>query len=95
MYDAVIILHVNVEQIVGLVDIQPPAAPDDFEDIYIMTELMDTDLHKIIYSRQALSDDHVQYFVYQVSVRADLQCVGPSSATLWPTTTTLNRSCEH
>jgi len=27
---------------------------------------METDLHRIIYSKQALSIDHVQYFVYQI-----------------------------
>ena len=30
-------------------------------------ELMDTDLHQIIRSSQPLTDDHFQYFVYQVS----------------------------
>jgi mitogen-activated protein kinase 1/3 len=27
---------------------------------------METDLHRIIYSRQPLTIDHVQYFVYQI-----------------------------
>lgn len=27
---------------------------------------METDLHRVIYSRQDLSDDHRQYFVYQI-----------------------------
>ena len=27
---------------------------------------MDTDLHRVIYSRQKLSEQHVQYFVYQI-----------------------------
>jgi serine/threonine protein kinase len=27
---------------------------------------METDLHRVIYSRQDLSDDHMQYFVYQI-----------------------------
>ena len=27
---------------------------------------METDLHRVIYSRQELSDDHIQYFVYQI-----------------------------
>jgi mitogen-activated protein kinase 1/3 len=27
---------------------------------------MQTDLHRVIYSRQDLSDDHVQYFIYQL-----------------------------
>lgn len=39
----------------------------DSNDVYIVYELMDTDLHQIIRSSQQLSDDHYQYFVYQVS----------------------------
>lgn len=39
---------------------------DHFEDVYIVSELMDTDLHQIISSPQALSDDHCQYFLYQI-----------------------------
>jgi serine/threonine protein kinase len=31
-----------------------------------VTELLDTDLHYIIHSKQALTDDHIQYFVYQI-----------------------------
>jgi mitogen-activated protein kinase 1/3 len=27
---------------------------------------METDLHRVIYSRQELSDDHIQYFIYQI-----------------------------
>ena len=37
-----------------------------FADIYLVYELMDTDLHQIIRSPQPLSDEHVQYFIYQV-----------------------------
>ena len=29
-------------------------------------ELMETDLSRVIFSNQALSDDHVQYFIYQI-----------------------------
>eukprot|EP00769_Ergobibamus_cyprinoides_P003354 gnl/Ergobibamus_cyprinoides/463.p1 GENE.gnl/Ergobibamus_cyprinoides/463~~gnl/Ergobibamus_cyprinoides/463.p1 ORF type:complete len:293 (+),score=77.85 gnl/Ergobibamus_cyprinoides/463:191-1069(+) len=32
----------------------------------MVTDLMDTDAHQIIRSQQALSDQHVQYFLYQV-----------------------------
>ena len=38
----------------------------NFRDIYIVTDLMDTDLHRIVRSPQQLSDDHVRYFIYQV-----------------------------
>merc|ERR1719247_1905303 len=39
--------------------------PHGPQDVYLVTELMDTDLHYIIHSQQPLTDDHVQYFVYQ------------------------------
>ena len=44
----------------------PRRAPESFNDVYVMYELMDTDLHQIIRSNQPLSDDHCQYFVYQL-----------------------------
>jgi hypothetical protein len=44
------------------------SALKQFQDIYIVAELMESDLHRIIYSKQQLSEDHVQYFVYQVAV---------------------------
>jgi mitogen-activated protein kinase 1/3 len=37
---------------------------DVFNDL--VQDLMETDLHRIIYSRQQLTIDHVQYFVYQI-----------------------------
>eukprot|EP00472_Partenskyella_glossopodia_P000436 CAMPEP_0197542864 /NCGR_PEP_ID=MMETSP1318-20131121/67932_1 /TAXON_ID=552666 /ORGANISM="Partenskyella glossopodia, Strain RCC365" /LENGTH=300 /DNA_ID=CAMNT_0043102157 /DNA_START=298 /DNA_END=1200 /DNA_ORIENTATION=+ len=43
-----------------------PPSFDSFEDVYIVSELMDTDLHQIISSNQKLSEGHVQYFVYQI-----------------------------
>lgn len=60
--------HFNHENIVGILDMMPPSAKvvDDFNDVYIVTDLMETDLHRIIYSKQTLSIDHVQYFVYQI-----------------------------
>ena len=35
-------------------------------DLYIVSPLMDTDLHKVIRSSQPLIDKHVQFFVYQI-----------------------------
>lgn len=37
-----------------------------FEEIYLIQELMEADLHQIIRSGQALSDAHFQYFIYQI-----------------------------
>jgi len=48
-----------------ILDLYPPDHPD-FDDIYIVTDLMETDLHRVIYSKQVLNEEHHQYFVYQV-----------------------------
>ena len=60
--------HFHHENIVGILDMMPPVARylEDFHDVYIVADLMETDLHRIIYSKQKLSIDHVQYFIYQV-----------------------------
>lgn len=58
--------HFDHENVITIVDLLPPISIEFFEDVYIISDLMETDLHRIIYSRQPLSDDHVQYFLYQV-----------------------------
>jgi tetratricopeptide (TPR) repeat protein len=50
---------------VGVRDIMK-ASRERFNDVYLVYELMDTDLHQIIRSPQPLSPEHVGYFVYQV-----------------------------
>uniref|UniRef100_A0A7S2JNX2 Mitogen-activated protein kinase n=1 Tax=Cyanoptyche gloeocystis TaxID=77922 RepID=A0A7S2JNX2_9EUKA len=58
--------HFDHENIISIRDIMRPISKDKFEDVYIVTPLMDTDLHQIISSQQPISDDHCQYFLYQV-----------------------------
>ena len=57
--------HFNHENIIRILDMYPPSGVE-FEDIYIVTDLMETDLHRVIYSKQQLTDEHAQYFVYQI-----------------------------
>lgn len=47
-------------------DICRPRDVVHYEDVYIVSELMETDLHRVIYSKQSLTDEHVQYFLYQL-----------------------------
>mmetsp|Transcript_45222 Transcript_45222/g.57930 ORF Transcript_45222/g.57930 Transcript_45222/m.57930 type:complete len:175 (+) Transcript_45222:145-669(+) len=65
--------HDNIMNIHDL--ILPPGVvtPTDVSDLYIVSELMATDLYRIIYSSQGLSLDHSQYFLYQI-LRA-LKCM--------------------
>lgn len=57
--------HLRHENIIGVRDIMK-ASRDRFNDVYLLYELMDTDLHQIIRSSQPLTNEHFQYFIYQV-----------------------------
>ena len=41
-----------------------PKSREGFTEIYVVSELMETDLAQIIKSNQPLTDDHVQFFLY-------------------------------
>ena len=47
-------------KVIGIRDIMPPPNLHDFEDIYVVYELMDTDLNQVIRSRQSLTEEHCQ-----------------------------------
>ncbi|KAG6612920.1 CMGC/MAPK protein kinase [Phytophthora cinnamomi] len=44
---------------------RPPSLAN-FEDTYIVTDLMETDLHRVINSPEALSSDHIAFITYQL-----------------------------
>jgi mitogen-activated protein kinase 1/3 len=69
--------HLRHENIIGVRDIMK-ASRDRFNDVYLVYELMDTDLHQIIRSSQPLTNEHFQYFIYQVTSKAG-RPVTPSS----------------
>ena len=55
------------ENIISIFDIMTvPPNTQLFNDIYIVTNLMESDLERIIRSRQVLTDQHFQYFLYQI-----------------------------
>ena len=54
------------DNIVTLWDVPKPYNKSTYNDVYVITELMETDLHRVIYSRQELTDEHIQYFIYQI-----------------------------
>jgi len=87
--------HFSHENIIAMKDILHPPNLDDFEDVYIVSDLMETDLHRIIYSKQKLSDDHVQYFIYQM-LRAlkYMHSAGVLHRDLKPSNLLLNSNCD-
>ena len=60
--------HFDHENVLALHDVLLPDDQriDGWHDVYLVTELFESDLDKIIRSSQHLSDDHVQCFTYQI-----------------------------
>jgi mitogen-activated protein kinase 1/3 len=83
------------ENIIAIVDVLKPEAKTGFADIYIVTDLMETDLHRVIYSRQDLTDEHIQYFTYQL-LRGVLymHTANVMHRDLKPSNILLNKNCD-
>ena len=56
----------NHDNIMSIITIQQPKSREDFNDLYVVSELMETDLGSIIRSSQELTDEHYQFFLYQI-----------------------------
>ncbi|KAG8055949.1 hypothetical protein GUJ93_ZPchr0001g32902 [Zizania palustris] len=52
--------------IVEIKHIMLPPSRRDFKDIYVVFELMDTDLHQVIKANDDLTKEHHQFFLYQM-----------------------------
>ena len=61
-FDGISVSHLSPHpsQVIAIKDIIRPPKKETFNDVYIVYELMDTDLHQIIRSDQPLTDDHCQ-----------------------------------
>eukprot|EP00932_Pfiesteria_piscicida_P016215 SRR837773.3150.p1 GENE.SRR837773.3150~~SRR837773.3150.p1 ORF type:complete len:372 (+),score=126.36 SRR837773.3150:1-1116(+) len=61
-----ILRHLQHENLMQVKNIFITGKATEFEEIYVVSELMETDLASTLRSSQALSDDHVQFFLYQI-----------------------------
>ncbi|KAJ1660658.1 mitogen activated protein kinase [Dispira simplex] len=53
------------DNIISIIDLEI-ADPNNFNEVYMIQELMEADLHQIIRSGQPLTDAHFQYFIFQI-----------------------------
>lgn len=54
------------ENIINIETIILPKSREEFEDVYVVSEMMDTDLTQIIKSDQPLTEEHYKFFLYQL-----------------------------
>ncbi|KAF6744672.1 CMGC/MAPK protein kinase [Ephemerocybe angulata] len=82
------------ENIISILDIVKPPSLDAFKEVYLIQELMETDMHRVIRT-QDLSDDHAQYFIYQ-TLRAlkALHSADVIHRDLKPSNLLLNANCD-
>ena len=55
----------NHDNVLSALDIIPPLQ-SPYDEVYVLTPLMLTDLHRIIVSNQVLTPEHIQLFLYQI-----------------------------
>lgn len=86
--------HFCHENIISILDILQPLSFETFKEVYLVQELMETDLHRVIRTQQ-LSDDHCQYFIYQ-TLRAlkALHSADVLHRDLKPSNLLLNANCD-
>ncbi|KAL2552839.1 Mitogen-activated protein kinase 7 [Forsythia ovata] len=64
--ELMLLRSIKHENVIALKDVMMPIHRRSFKDVYLVYELMDTDLHQIIKSLQPLSNDHCKFFIFQI-----------------------------
>ena len=91
-----ILRHLRHENIISILDVmRPPEDISQFQDVYVVLDLMESDLHHIIHSVQPLSDEHIKFFLYQILRGSKyIHSANVIHRDLKPSNLLINRNCE-
>jgi serine/threonine protein kinase len=88
--------HFNHPNVVGLLDLMPGFSGDNsqLDEVYVVLQFMQTDLQKIIYSKNELTDVHSSLFLFQIlSGLKYMHACGVMHRDLKPSNLLLNANC--
>lgn len=87
--------HFDHENILAIYDIMKPPVRGPWNDIYLVLEKMDTDLHYVLHSNQTFSNEHAQWVMYQLlrGVKA-IHAAKALHRDLKPSNLLMNRNCD-
>jgi mitogen-activated protein kinase 1/3 len=76
--------------VVEIKHIMLPPSRKDFKDIYVVFELMESDLHQVIKANDDLTKEHYQFFLYQLLralkyIHTGMESLPSSLLLLWRT----------
>ncbi|KAG8439854.1 hypothetical protein GDO86_005864 [Hymenochirus boettgeri] len=87
--------HMKHENVIGLLDVfTPSTSVQNFNEVYLVTNLMGADLNNIV-KCQKLTDDHIQFLIYQLLRGLKyIHSAGIIHRDLKPSNLAVNEDCE-
>jgi|UniRef100_A0A7S4LNF4 mitogen-activated protein kinase 1/3 len=95
LWEIKMLTSLNHENLLTIIDVLPVRDPSTFEDVYAVMPYLDVTLSHVLRSKQILSDEHCQYFVYQILRGLKyLHSAGLFHGALRPSNVHLNQNCD-
>lgn len=64
LWEIKLLSFLNQENIIQILDLFPAIEMKCIESIYMVSELMSSDLMQVIHSNSPLTDDHIKYILF-------------------------------